>query len=273
MILLFISLFAMTVRAGDINSSLPVNTTQFGGNNVVTGTGSSGAGIPRVTVSSDSNVLATQSGPWTVLQGTTGITNSSGWFVRPTDGTNTITVKAASTAPLATDTALVVVESPNGNQATAANQGTQITQLSSIFAAQSNATQKSQAIDASGNVVTIKASSTHPALTDTAIVTSERPDNLGTVTSGSVSCALTSTTLLAAGTAIMFLSIRNPTTSTATVWIRFDGSAASASAPSIDLPPGAEATFFAYGTSFLPGSQFNCISGGAAASTLGYFYK
>ena len=37
-----------------------VNVTQFGGNNVVTGTGASGVGIPRVTVSNDSTVIATQ---------------------------------------------------------------------------------------------------------------------------------------------------------------------------------------------------------------------
>lgn len=48
------------------------NITQFGSNNVVTGTGGSGVGIPRVTVSNDSNILATQSGSWTVTsnQGT-----------------------------------------------------------------------------------------------------------------------------------------------------------------------------------------------------------
>jgi hypothetical protein len=34
----------------------PVNVVQFGGNNVVTGTGASGNGIPRVTVSNDSTV-------------------------------------------------------------------------------------------------------------------------------------------------------------------------------------------------------------------------
>jgi hypothetical protein len=44
----------------------PVNVTQFGSNNVVTGTGASGSGIPRVTVSNDSNVLATQSGTWNI---------------------------------------------------------------------------------------------------------------------------------------------------------------------------------------------------------------
>ncbi len=41
------------------------------------------------------------------------------------------TIKAASTSPVGTDTALVVVQSPNGNQATAANQtnGNQINQI------------------------------------------------------------------------------------------------------------------------------------------------
>lgn len=52
-------------------------------------------------------------------------------FQRVTDGTNTTTVKAASTAPVATDTALVVTVSPNGGQATASNQtsGGQKTQI------------------------------------------------------------------------------------------------------------------------------------------------
>jgi hypothetical protein len=71
-------------------SSLPVtiasnqtafsdNVTQFGGSAVVTGTGASGSGIPRVTVSNDSNVLATQSGTWTVQPGNTA--NTTPWLV------------------------------------------------------------------------------------------------------------------------------------------------------------------------------------------------
>lgn len=54
------------------------NLTQFGGSAVVTGTGASGAGIPRVTVSNDSNVLATQSGTWN-------ISNVSGTVSLPTN--------------------------------------------------------------------------------------------------------------------------------------------------------------------------------------------
>lgn len=53
------------------------NITQFGSSAVVTGTGASGAGIPRVTVANDSNILATQSGTWN-------INNISGTISLPT---------------------------------------------------------------------------------------------------------------------------------------------------------------------------------------------
>jgi hypothetical protein len=61
---------AWTVSATQGTTPWVDNITQFGGNAVVTGTGASGLGIPRVTVSNDSNILATQSGTWTVQQGT-----------------------------------------------------------------------------------------------------------------------------------------------------------------------------------------------------------
>jgi hypothetical protein len=202
-----------TVAVTQSTSPWVANITQFGSNNVVTGTGASGLGIPRVTVSNDSNILATQSGSWTVTatqataanlraqtasesttatatgtvaalvggavttaaptystgqmdpfslttagalrvdgsgvtqpvsgtvtanQGTantlankwpvqvtdgtntmpTGDVASRAIFEKITDGTNTATVKAASTAPTATDTALVVAVSPNSFVAT-----------------------------------------------------------------------------------------------------------------------------------------------------------
>ena len=53
-------------------------------------------------------------------------------FSKITDGTNTGAVKAASTAPVAVDPALVVVLSPNGNQATSTNQTTTNASLASI---------------------------------------------------------------------------------------------------------------------------------------------
>jgi hypothetical protein len=42
-------------------ANCPINTAQFGGTNVVTGTGASGSGIPRVTIANDSSLAANQS--------------------------------------------------------------------------------------------------------------------------------------------------------------------------------------------------------------------
>jgi len=58
------------------------NISQFGGSAVVTGTGASGSGIPRVTVSNDSNILSTQSGTWTVQPGNTA--NTTPWLTTDT---------------------------------------------------------------------------------------------------------------------------------------------------------------------------------------------
>lgn len=96
------------------------NISQFGGSAVATGTGTSGAGIPRVTVASDSSLTSNQGTP---------AATANAWPVKTTDGTNVAAVKAASTAALATDPAAVVTLSPNGNQATATNQATEIAAL------------------------------------------------------------------------------------------------------------------------------------------------
>lgn len=241
------------------------------------------------------SIAAVQSGTWTVQQGGTPTAVANAWPMKVTDGTNTAAVKAASTAAIATDPSAVVALSPNSplpigsnnvgsinnvtgtvslptGASTSALQTTGNTTLSTISTQQTSGTQKSQVVDGSGNVITVKASSAQAALTDTAIVVTGRPDNVGTPTQTSVSCAATSTTVIAASTATMFLSIRNPTTATNTVWINLTGAAAVAAAPSIDLPPGAEADFFAEGASFLPTAQINCISGGAA-STVVVIYK
>jgi hypothetical protein len=78
----------------------PTNVAQFGGTNVSTGTGAGGAGIPRVTVSNDSNVLSTQSGTWTMQPGNTA--NTTPWLVQEQAGiaggsTLSHTMSAAST--------------------------------------------------------------------------------------------------------------------------------------------------------------------------------
>lgn len=118
------------------------NITQFAGSAVVTGTGIGGAGIPRVTVSSDSfpatqavsgTVTANQGGaPWSenitqfagvAISTGTGVggvgiprvTVSNDSQMRVWDGTNQAAVKAASIAAVAADPALVVAISPNNS--------------------------------------------------------------------------------------------------------------------------------------------------------------
>lgn len=60
-----------TVQPGNTANTTAwlMNVGQFGGTNVVTGTGASGSGIPRVTVANDSNVIIT---PPTLTKGTQG---------------------------------------------------------------------------------------------------------------------------------------------------------------------------------------------------------
>ena len=60
---------------------------------------------------SSGTVAATQSGTWTVQPGNTA--NTTPWLVKGNDSTNSWSIKAASTAAVATDTALVVAISPN----------------------------------------------------------------------------------------------------------------------------------------------------------------
>lgn len=93
-------------------------------------------------------------------------TAANAWPLKLTDGTNVTAVKAASTAPVATDPAAVVALSPNGNQATAALQTTGNSSLTSIATTsnstavntstiasnQTNGTQKVQLTDAGGSL-------------------------------------------------------------------------------------------------------------------------
>ena len=120
-----------SLSVGQGTSPWVTNITQFGGSNIVTGTGNSGAGIPRVTVSADSNVGSVQSGTWVVSATQTTATNlnalvsqgpantlANAWSTKLTDGTNgPAAVKAASTAAVAADQALVVAINPTSQVA------------------------------------------------------------------------------------------------------------------------------------------------------------
>jgi hypothetical protein len=97
------------------------NINQFGGTNVSTGTGASGAGIPRVTVSNDS----------AIVQGTAAAT-AGAWPAKVTDGTTVAGVIAGTTrmiinypnAASAPATPLVLNFNPPLPQAVAANNWT-----------------------------------------------------------------------------------------------------------------------------------------------------
>jgi hypothetical protein len=77
-------------------SNASTNVTQFGGNNVVTGTGVSGVGIPRVTVSNDSVVTATQgtaaagTAGWPTIAGT--VAASTATWTSATAGNTTLSI-------------------------------------------------------------------------------------------------------------------------------------------------------------------------------------
>jgi hypothetical protein len=76
------------------------------------------------------------SGTVTSNQGTAG-TAAQGWFSKITDGTNTAAVKAASTAAVATDPALVVAISPNNPITTTTNKAA-TSAVTSVAGATSN---------------------------------------------------------------------------------------------------------------------------------------
>ena len=137
---------ANTPNVGQSGAPWLQNVTQFGGNAVVTGTGASGLGIPRFTISNDSSLAANQSvnvnqfGGTNVVTGTgvsgTGIprvTVANDSQVKPWDGTNTITVKAGSTVAAVGDTAQVIAISPNGANPCFANPTVTLNALSTAM--------------------------------------------------------------------------------------------------------------------------------------------
>jgi len=79
------------------------NVTQFDGTNISTGTGASGTGIPRVTVSNDSNILSTQSGTWNItnVSGTVSLPTGASTSALQTTGNTSLSTIATNTAGLA----------------------------------------------------------------------------------------------------------------------------------------------------------------------------
>lgn len=169
-----------------------------------------------------------------------------------TDGTNITSVKAASTAAIATDKALVVAISPNNSVAVTgtffqttqpvsgsvtANIGT--TNGLALDATLTGGTQKTKLVDTAGtNVATIKAASTGAIATDTALVVAISPNNLLTVNAipqdGSKATYSASAAVTTAATATDFFTITGSATKAVRVTlIRISGIATTAATPSI----------------------------------------
>lgn len=92
---------------GSVNAKLRLMTTQLGTINTTLGSPFQAGGSIGNT-----SFGATQSGTWTVQPGNTA--NTTPWLASISQGGNTAAVKAASTAPAASDPAAVVALSPNG---------------------------------------------------------------------------------------------------------------------------------------------------------------
>jgi hypothetical protein len=98
------------IAAGVLYAQQPTNTAQFGGNAVVTGTGASGAGVPRVTVSSDSTLTSVGSITNTVTaQGT--LTNNNA--APSTNNVGALVAKASAAAPTYTEGNMVTLSTDN----------------------------------------------------------------------------------------------------------------------------------------------------------------
>lgn len=80
-----VSLPTGAATAAGQSTTQPRNITQFGGTNIVSGTGASGAGIPRFTISNDSSLAANQSVNVNQLGGSTG--GLTTWGSAPTGQT------------------------------------------------------------------------------------------------------------------------------------------------------------------------------------------
>lgn len=90
---------ATVYQGGSFNTS--DNIVDVGGDPISVGTGPSGSGIMRVTVSNDSNILVTQStSPW-VISGTVAATQSGTWNINNISGTISLPTGAATEITLA----------------------------------------------------------------------------------------------------------------------------------------------------------------------------
>jgi hypothetical protein len=166
----------------DLIAALPAGSNTIGSVNVLGGNSTAvkvdGSGVTQpvsgtfwqATQPVSGTLSANQSGTWTVQPGNT--QNTTPWLIRPSDGTNSVAIKAASTAAATTDPALVVAVSPN-NTIASTQSGTWTVQPGNT----ANTTPWLAKISDGTNAATIKAASTAAATTDPALVVAVSPNN------------------------------------------------------------------------------------------------
>lgn len=149
-----------------------VNVTKFGGTNVSTGTGTGGAGIPRVTVSSDSSVTAnagtnlntTTLGTTIIGAGSKTLTDINTTLGSPLQAGGNVVVTSAPTTAVTQSGTWTVQPGNTANTTAWKVDGSAVTQpisaaslplpaLAATSTKQSDGTQKTQIVDGSGNVI------------------------------------------------------------------------------------------------------------------------
>jgi hypothetical protein len=92
----------------------------------------------------------------------------------------------------------------------------------------------------------------------------------GTPNQVSVTCGASSTALLAASTATVFLKVHVPATAANIVWINWAGVAAVAAAPSESISPGGSVNWTNGPAGYLPTSAVYCIAAASVTVTVEY---
>lgn len=257
-----------TVGVTQSTSPWADNITQFGGVNLSTGTGTSGTGIPRVTVANDSNILATQSGTWnigavtgnvTVVQptgtnlhavldttSTTTVTQATGANLHVTcdSGCTSAGITAPGTSPA--NPSYGISSLPTFASAGAGASPTTSELIAGQFSAPDTPLFIGQSLpfqmDKFGNLKVSIAATPLPSLptVTTPVVVGVLTDRSGTVTTGG-----TSQVLAPANPGRRYLTIENPTTASEALYVNFTSAASTSVAGSISLAPGGSLTMSA----------------------------
>lgn len=228
------------------------NISQFGGAAVVTGIGVGGAGIPRVTVSSDSSFAATQSGTWNInnITGTISLpTGAASSAKQPALGTggspagDVLTIQGISTmTPVKVDGA--AGSFPVTGTVTANQGGTwNLTNISGTISLPTGAATaaKQPALGTAGisstDVISVQGVSGMTPVSVNVVGAGSGPVST-TGTTSNVAATTTSTTILASNPNRMLATVMNDSAS-ANLFLMLAAGTASATNFTVKLVPGA----------------------------------